>query len=44
MTERERYRRRLIHNLGFVLLFGKVSDAELIKIVLWIKDELETGG
>jgi hypothetical protein len=43
MTEREQYRRRLLANLGFVLLFGKVSDAELIKIILWVKDELANG-
>jgi hypothetical protein len=32
---------KLLDNLGFVLLFGKVSDAELVKIVLWIKDQLK---
>jgi hypothetical protein len=31
---------KLMDSLGFVLLFGDVSDAELVKIVLWIKDQL----
>lgn len=33
----------LLDSLGFVLLFGKVSDAELLKIILWIKDQLAEG-
>ena len=35
---------RLLDNLGFILLFGNVSDEELTKIVLWIKDELRGHG
>lgn len=41
MTERQRKLNRLVGNLGFVLLFGKVSDTELVKIVLWTKDQID---
>lgn len=41
MTDRIRKIDRLLSNLGFVLLFGEVSDEELIKIILWVKDQLK---
>lgn len=41
MRDRIRLVSRLLDSLGFVLLFGKISDEELVKIILWIKDQLE---
>ena len=41
MTTRQQKASILLDSLGFILLFGKVSDAELIKIILWIKDQLD---
>ncbi len=31
---------RLLDSLGFVLLFGQMSNAELVKTIFWIKDQL----
>lgn len=42
MSERLRKASRLLDNLGFVLLFCEISDEELIKVILWIKDQLQT--